>query len=74
MDPATIALITTLIQLAIKYVPEMIEQGRLAIALLTKKEPLTDDERSQIMEASKAAHDALQAACDAQLKLAEEQK
>lgn len=67
MDAATIALITTLIQLAIKYVPEMIEQGQLAISLLTKEGKLTDAEKMVINEASKAAHDALQKRCDEQL-------
>lgn len=67
MDAATIALITTLIQLAIKYVPEMVEQGSLAIALLTKQEALTDAERAAILAASNAAHAALQKRCDEQL-------
>lgn len=71
MDAATIALITAMIQLAIKYVPEMVEQGQLAIALLTKKDPLTDAEKAKILEASKAAHEALQKLCDKQLAAAE---
>lgn len=71
MDAATIALITTLIQLAIKYVPEMVEQGQLAIALLTKKEALSDEEKAQVMAASTAAHAALQKRCDEQLAAAE---
>jgi hypothetical protein len=71
MDAATIALITTLIQLAIKYVPEMIEQGTLAINLLTKTESLTDEEKATILAASTSAHEALQKRCDEQLSAAE---
>lgn len=71
LDASTIALITTLIQLAIKYVPEMVEQGSLAISLLTKEESLTDDERATIEAASKAAHEALQKRCDEQIAAAE---
>lgn len=71
LDATTIALITTLIQLAIKYVPEMIEQGQLAISLLTKEEALTDAEKSTIEAAGKAAHEALQARCDEQIAAAE---
>lgn len=71
MDAATVALITTLIQLAIKYVPEMIEQGTLAINLLTKTEALTDEEKAQVLAASTAAHEALQKRCDEQLATAE---
>ena len=67
MDAATIALITTLIQLAIKYVPEMVEQGRLAISLLTKETALTDEEKAAIDKASKDAHEALQKLCDEKL-------
>ena len=67
MDASTIALITALIQLAIKYVPEMVEQGSLAIKLLTKAEALSDDERAEIAAASAAAHAALQKRCDEQL-------
>ena len=72
MDASTIALITALIQLAIKYVPEMVEQGRLAISLLTKQEPLTELEKSQILAASIEAHKVLQARCDEQLAAAAE--
>lgn len=71
MDAATIALITTLIQLAIKYVPEMIEQGQLAITLLTKEGALTDDEKKAVDDASAAAHAALQKRCEEQLAAAE---
>ena len=71
MDAATIALITTLIQLAMKYVPEMVEQGALAISLLTKQETLTDEEKATILAASEAAHAALQKRCDEQLAEAE---
>lgn len=71
MDAATIALITALINLAIKYAPEMIEQGRLAISLLTKDTELTDDEKNAILAASKAATEALQKRCDEQLAAAE---
>ena len=71
MDAATITLITTIIQLAIKYAPEVAEQGALAISLLTKEETLTDEEKAKIEEASKTAHDALVAKCDEQLALAE---
>ena len=67
MDAATVALITTLIQLAIKYVPEMVEQGKLAIALLTKETALTDEEKELIDKASKEAHEALQKLCDDKL-------
>lgn len=71
MDASTVALITALIQLAIKYVPEMVEQGRLAIALLTKEGALTEEEKKTVMEASIAAHEALQKRCDEQLATAE---
>lgn len=71
MDAATIALITTLIQLAIKYAPEMIEQGTLAIKLLSKTEVLTDEEKAQVLAASQSAHEALQKRCDEQLASAE---
>ena len=71
MDASTVALITTLIQLAIKYVPEMVEQGRLAIALLTKDGALTEEEKKTVMEASLAAHEALQRRCEEQLAAAE---
>lgn len=72
MDASTVALITALIQLAIKYVPEMVEQGRLAIALLTKEgAALTEGEKKTVMEASIAAHEALQKRCDEQLVAAE---
>lgn len=71
MDASTVALITALIQLAIKYVPEMVEQGRLAIALLTKEGALTEEEKKTVMEASIAAHEALQKRCDEQLVAAE---
>lgn len=70
MDAATIALITSLIQLAIKYVPEMVEQGTLAISLLTKSGVLSDEEKATVLEASKVAHEALQKRCDEQLALA----
>lgn len=71
LDAATIALITTLIQLAIKYVPEMVEQGQLAISLLTKEEALTDEEKATVEAASTAAHEALQKRCDEQIAAAE---
>ena len=71
MDASTVALITTLIQLAIKYVPEMVEQGRLAIALLTKDGVLTEEEKKTVLEASLKAHEALQRRCDEQLAAAE---
>ena len=71
MDASTVALITTLIQLAIKYVPEMVEQGRLAISLLTKDGVLTEEEKKVVMEANLAAHEALQKRCDEQLAAAE---
>ena len=71
MDASTVALITTLIQLAIKYVPEMVEQGRLAISLLTKEGVLTEEEKKIVLEASFKAHEALQKRCDEQLAVAE---
>jgi hypothetical protein len=72
MDAATIALISTLIQLAIKYVPEMYEQGALAISLLSKTEPLTDEEKAQVDAAYASAYNTLQLKADEQLKKAEE--
>ena len=71
MSEATIALITALINLAIKYVPEMIEQGKLAITLLTKDTELTESEKATIVAASAAATAALQKRCDEQLAAAE---
>jgi hypothetical protein len=73
MDAATIGLITTLIQLAIKYVPEMVEQGMLAISLLQKTDPLTEEEKAKIDEAYATAYNLLQSKCDEQLAKAEEQ-
>ena len=71
MSEATIALITALINIAIKYAPEMIEQGKLAISLLTKDTELTEAEKTAILEASTAATAALQKRCDEQLAAAE---
>ena len=72
MSEAAIALITALINLAIKYAPEMIEQGKLAITLLTKDTELTDAEKEEINKASAAATAALQKRCDEQLAAAKE--
>lgn len=71
LDASTIALISTLLQLAIKYVPDMAEQFKLAIAALSKTEPLTDSEKEAIEAASKEAHEALQARIAEQLAAAE---
>ena len=71
MSDAAIALITALINLAIKYVPEMISQGRLAIMLLTKDTELTEEEKATVLAASAAATAALQKRCDEQLAAAE---
>lgn len=72
MDAAAIALITSLIQIAIKYAPELIEQGQLAIKLLTSGLDPTEAEKAQINAALEEAHLALQKAADEQLAKAKE--
>ena len=71
MDSATIALITALIQLAMKYAPEMIESGKLAISLLTRDAELSEEERKLVLDANIAAHEALQKRCEDRLSEAE---
>lgn len=71
MDASTIALITALINLAIKYAPEMIESGKLAISLLTRDTELSEEEKKKILDASLAAHAALQKRCEERINEAE---
>lgn len=62
MDPATIALISTILQLVIQTVPSLVSSATTALDLMNKGTDLTDEERRRVMDALAASESALKAA------------
>ena len=48
MDPTLVQLIITLIQLAIKFEPDIVEIGKSVVALITQNGNLTDEQRAEL--------------------------
>lgn len=62
MPTNLIALISQIIMLAIQYVPEIIQEGQLAISLLESGQDPTPEQQAQIDAALEKANAALQQA------------
>ena len=62
MDPATIALITQLVQLGIMQAPQLAEEGQTAIDLMTSGAAPTEEQLATIRAGLDKADQALKAA------------